>query len=80
MPETPEEFRERMRSVGYLSKGQTRDRSRTIVRSAEEGGVDAGKKAKETVDETGTTVTMSDNRQDVNIIPETVHIDLKVGL
>jgi hypothetical protein len=78
--ETPEQFRDRMRSIGYLSRGRTRNREILITRSTEEGGVDAGKRAKVVVDELGTTVTTSDNRQDVNVVPETVYQDVKVGL
>jgi hypothetical protein len=80
MPEeTPEEFRERMRSVGYLSQGQTRNRTRTIVREYD-GGIDAGRSAKVTRDELGTVITESDNRQDVMIHPATHVSQLEAGI
>jgi hypothetical protein len=69
--ETPQEFRERMRSIGFLGRGRTKDTVTSTVRPENDPGVDAGKRAKVTVDELGTTITESDNRQDVNIVPET---------
>lgn len=69
--ESPEEFRARMRSIGFMAGGRTRDRVRTVVRPETDPGVDAGKRAKQTTDELGTVITESDNRQDVNIRPPT---------
>ena len=69
--ETPEQFRARMRSVGFVPEPKTRATSRTIRRPADDTGLDAGRTAKETVDEHGTVITESDNRQDVNIHPKT---------
>jgi hypothetical protein len=77
--ETPEQFRERMRSVGYISR-QTRDRTRVITRPEDDAGVDAGRKAKQTRDELGTVITESDNRQDVNIHPATHVAQLGIGI
>jgi hypothetical protein len=70
--ETPEEFRRRMQSVGFLSQGRTKDKVRTIRREPD-GGIDAGLTAKQTTDELGTVITESANRQDVNICPPTVY-------
>jgi hypothetical protein len=78
--ETPEQFRERMGSVGFLSGGRTRDRVRTVTRPEDDPGVDAGKKAKQVTDELGTVITQSDNRQDVNIHPETCYQDVRIGV
>jgi hypothetical protein len=73
MPEeTPEEFRARMRSVGFVPEAQHKATSRTITRP-DDGGLDAGRPAKETTDELGSVITESDNRQDVNIVPPTVY-------
>lgn len=69
--ETPDQFRERMRSVGFLSQGQTRDQVRTVQRPETDPGLDAGRKARQVTDELGTVITESDNRQDVIIHPET---------
>lgn len=71
--ETPGAFRERMRSVGYLSGGRTRNRTRTITRPETDPGLDAGLRAKQTRDELGTVITESDHRQDVTITPATSH-------
>jgi hypothetical protein len=80
--ETPAEFRARMLSIGYMPHGRTKDKIRTITRPIEEGGVDAGKRAKQTKDELGNIVTTSDNRQDVDLHPETVYqtLELMQGL
>jgi hypothetical protein len=78
--ETPEQFRARMRSVGFLARGQTRDQVRTVRRPEDDPGLDAGRKAKETTDQLGTVITESENRQDVNIHPETHVTHLEVGL
>lgn len=71
MTETPEQFRERMRSIGFMKGGRTRDKVRTVTRPDDDPGVDAGKRAKETTDQLGTVITESENRQDVNICPPT---------
>jgi hypothetical protein len=42
--------------------------------------IDAGRKAKETTDELGTVITESENRQDVNIHPETHVTQLGIGI
>jgi len=73
------EDRERWRSVGYLSKGQTRSRSRSGREHPE-----SGEPFKVTRDELGNDTTehgkagsgVSD-RQDVHIHAETVHLDLR---
>jgi hypothetical protein len=75
--ETPEEFRARVGSVGFLAGGQTKNKVRTVRRPADDPGmIDAGRTAKEVTDELGTVVTESDNRQDVMIHPQTVHTDV----
>jgi hypothetical protein len=76
---TPEE-KERLRSIGHLRGGRTRDKVRTITRPEDDPGADAGQRAKQVTDELGTVVTMSDNRQDVNIHPETHYQTLEIGL
>lgn len=69
--ETREQFRERMRSIGFMAGGRTRDKVKTVTRPENDPGVDAGKRAKRTVDELGTVITQSDNRQDVTVTPPT---------
>jgi hypothetical protein len=73
------DFLERMRSVGYLSRGRTRDRVR-------EGRShpDSGKPYKATTDELGGTVTEHgtpgtgvSSRQDAHIRPATITYDLR---
>jgi len=66
---TPEE-KERLRSIGHLRGGRTRDKVRTVTRPEDDAGLDAGRRAKQTVDELGTVITESDHRQDV-ITPAT---------
>ena len=78
--ETPEEFRARMQSIGFMAGGRTRDAVRTVTRPETDPGVDAGKRAKQTVDELGTVITESDNRQDVNICPPTVYQEVQIGV
>ena len=78
--ETREEFRERMLSVGFMSGGRTRDMVRTVVRPDDDPGLDAGRRAKQVTDELGTVITVSDNRQDVDIHPATVFTTLEIGL
>jgi hypothetical protein len=46
-------------------------KEKIIVR--DDNGVDKGKKAKVVTDESGSTITVSDNRQDANIVPPTVY-------
>ena len=67
---SPEDL-ERLKSVGFMPHGRTRDQVRTVRRNERDPGLDAGQKAKETTDELGTVITESPNRQDVNIHPAT---------
>ena len=77
--ESPVAFREKLRSIGYLSRGRTQSRSRS-------GRVhpESGEPYQVTRDELGNDVTehgtrgsgVSD-RQDVNIHAETVEYDLR---
>jgi hypothetical protein len=76
--ETPAQFRERMRSVGFMAGGRTRDRVRTVTRPENDPGLDAGRRAKETTDQLGTVITESDHRQDVNIHPATYVAELSI--
>jgi hypothetical protein len=69
--ETPQQRRERWQSVGFMAGGRTRDKVRTVTRPPDDPGLDAGQRAKQTVDELGTVVTESDHRQDVTITPPT---------
>ena len=78
--ETVDQWRDRMRSIGFLGGGRTRDKVRVVTRPSDDNGVDAGKRAKETTDELGTTITESDNRQDVNITPATVYQNIQIGI
>ena len=73
--ETKEEWQARMRSISVMGKRNSRPRERTIIRT---DGVDAGKKAKVVTDERGSVITTSDNRQDVNICPETSVMPLAI--
>lgn len=75
--ETPEQFRERMRSIGFLGGGRTRDQVRTVTRPENDPGPDAGKRAKQVTDELGTVITQSDNRQDVAVCPATCHQEIE---
>jgi hypothetical protein len=66
--ETPREFRDRMRSVGFISRA--RPLEKTITRKDDGSGnlTDVGRKAKVVINEDRDIVTTtSDNRQDVNI-------------
>jgi len=72
---TPEE-RERIRSIGHLRGGRTRDKVATVNRPEDDPGLDAGKRAKQTTDQLGTVITESDHRQDVNIRPPTHHQEI----
>jgi hypothetical protein len=78
--ESPEQFRERMRSIGFMSGGRTRDKVRTVTRPENDPGLDAGKHAKETVDQLGTVITESDCRQDVVISPPAHAGEIQIGL
>ena len=69
--ETPEQFRERMRSIAFLAGGRTRDRVRTVTRPENDPGLDAGQRARHVTDEAGTEIVTSDHRQDVNLHPAT---------
>jgi hypothetical protein len=51
---------ERMRSVGHMRGGRTRDKVRTIT-------LEGGERAKETTDQLGNIVTEHGDRQDVHI-------------
>jgi hypothetical protein len=61
------EFADKVRSLGYLSRGRTRPRVVDGRRPETDTGVDAGQRCKATTDELGNTVTESANRQDVRI-------------
>ena len=74
MAETPAQFNARMRSIGYLKGGQTKDKVRTITHA------ETGERAKETTDELGTVITETPNRQDVNIHPETHILEMSIGI
>jgi hypothetical protein len=74
--ETRGQFRERVRTIGFMAGGRTRDQVVTVTRPETDPGVDAGKRAKRTVDELGTVITESDNRQDVTITPPTHHQEI----
>jgi hypothetical protein len=63
-------FRDKLLSIGYLSKGRTRSR----VKEGREHP-DSGKPYKATIDELNNTVTehnTKDDRVDVTVRPETV--------
>jgi hypothetical protein len=61
------EFRDKVRSLGVLSGGRTRDRVVEGRRDERDPGVDAGQRCKATTNELGNTVVESANRQDVQI-------------
>ena len=71
-PETPAQFRERMRSLQIIKGGRTRPLEKIITRpDRDKNGnqIDAGKRAKVTINEERDIIlTTSDNRQDANII------------
>jgi hypothetical protein len=71
-PETPEEFRERMRSLQVIRGGRTRPLEKIITRPDKDpqgNQIDAGRRARVTINEERDIIlTMSDNRQDANII------------
>lgn len=68
---------EKLRSIGHLSKGRTKDHVK------EYRDKDDGHLIKETTNEIGTTVTQHDtpdDRQDVMVRPQTVHMEAEVKL
>lgn len=76
-PETPEEFRDRMRSLQVIRGGRTRPKEKIITRPTDPrdpkyvqgNAIDAGKRAKVVINEERDIIlTTSDNRQDANII------------
>jgi hypothetical protein len=80
MPDDGKLDLDRLRSIGHLSRGQTRSRSMSGREHPE-----SGEPFKVTTDELGNKVTEHggelgvSTRQDVNINAETVHLDLKAG-
>jgi hypothetical protein len=75
--ETPEQFRNRMRSIQVIKGGRTRPKEKIITRPTDprdpkyvQGNtIDAGKRAKVVINEERDIIlTTSDNRQDANII------------
>ena len=70
-PETPAEFRDRMRSVQHIRGGRTRPLEKTITRPERDPSgnqLDAGRRAKVVINEDRDIVlTTSDNRQDANV-------------
>lgn len=71
------EFADKVRSLGYLSRGRTRPRVTEGRRSERDPGVDAGQRTKSTTDELGNTVTESSNRQDVMIRAPHVRVGIQ---
>jgi hypothetical protein len=76
-PEAAAEFREKIRSLQVIRGGRTRPLEKVITRPADPGdpkyvqgnAIDAGKRAKVTINEERDIIlTTSDNRQDANII------------
>jgi len=64
--ETPEQFRERMRSVGFV--GSRPKAMEKIVVRPDDGGLDAGRRAKMTINpDRDVVTTTSDNRQDASV-------------
>lgn len=76
--ETPEEFRERMRSLQVIRGGRTRPLEKVITRPGRDPAgnqLDAGRRAKVTISEERDIVyTTSDNRQDANIFGKPARI------
>jgi hypothetical protein len=75
--ETPEEFRERIRSIQHIRGGRTRPLEKIVTRPADPrdpkyvqgNAIDAGKRARVSINEDRDIIlTTSDNRQDANII------------
>jgi hypothetical protein len=77
-PETPEQFRERMRSLQVIRGGRTRPLEKVITRPDRDPAgnqLDAGKRAKVTINEERDIVlTTSDNRQDANVFGQPARI------
>jgi phosphoserine phosphatase len=72
--ESPQEFLARMRSIQHIRGGRTKAKEKVITRPEHgnpalgENKLDAGKRAKVTINEERDLVyTTSDNRQDANI-------------
>lgn len=68
--------REKMLSIGYLSKGRTKPVVREYRDSTD------GHRIKATTDEHGATITQHatpDDRQDVLIRPKTIEMDIQVN-
>lgn len=69
--ETPEEFRERLRSLQVIRGGRTRPLEKIVTRPDRDPAgnqIDAGKRAKMLIsEERDIVLTTSDNRQDANI-------------
>jgi hypothetical protein len=69
--ETPQQFRDRMRSLQVIKGGRTRPLEKIITRPARDpdgNQIDAGKRAKVTINEDRDVVyKTSDNRQDAHI-------------
>jgi hypothetical protein len=66
---------DRMRSVGHMKGGRTKDKVKEYRRTD-------GIRVKETTDELGNTVTQhatKDDRQDVIVRPKVVDLELKQG-
>jgi hypothetical protein len=77
-PETPEQFRERMRSLQVIRGGRTRPLEKTITRPDRDPAgnqIDAGRKAKMVIsEERDIVLTTSDNRQDANVFGKPARI------
>jgi hypothetical protein len=65
--ETPAEFRERLRSIGFKT-GNTKQRSK-IITHPETG--ERANRIEEFNGDSNAVITQTDNRQDVNITPKT---------
>lgn len=66
--------RDKLRSIGYLAGGQTRDQVREYRDPAD------GHRIKATTDELGNTVTQhatKDDRQDVTLRPKTINLEMR---
>lgn len=71
MTETPEQFRERMRSVGFVGSRRFIPHEKIVTRPERDPSgnqTDAGQRARMTISDSNDVVlTTSDNRQDVKI-------------
>jgi hypothetical protein len=76
--ETPEQFRERMRSLQVIKGGRTRPLEKVITRPDRDPAgnqIDAGRRAKVVINEERDVVyTTSDNRQDANVFGKPARI------